>query len=252
MKEDAEAQAGVELGFGYARRLNALLGDRKEDPRGSDKFAVYAGGRFKYVMGFAYAKATPILSFTTGDVIFGDEPLATQFESMITKSLPEEFGIKGNGTGIDLGVSAFRQGYEVGLGLTNVITKIHWKADRELQVLNDSTNDIEKYTVAENFDYTSTVPLLVVLNAAKRWHGNTIAFDIEKGVSRTVFHLGGETAVKKVAVRTGTWLDSNGKLQFSAGAGFRFWVMGLDMALLTSSSVLTGERAVDLALSLSL
>ncbi|MCX5801889.1 MAG: hypothetical protein NTX17_10970 [Candidatus Eisenbacteria bacterium] len=253
MKEDAEAQAGLALGVGYARRLNAVLGDQKEDPRFADELAVFAGGRFKYIMGFAYAKADPIVSFTTGDTLFGDEPLGIDFESMIIKSLPDDgFGIMGNGTGLDLGASAFRGGYEVGLGLTNVVTKIHWKADREFQVLDDSTNDIEKYTLAEDFDYTSTVPLLVVFNAAKRWRGNTLAFDIEKGVTRTSFHLGGETAMKNVALRTGTWLDANGKLQFSAGAGFRLWVVGLDMALITSSSVLTGDRAVDLALSLSL
>ena len=192
------------------------------------------------------------MSFTTGDTLFGNEPLKIDFESLVTKSLPDGFGVMGNGTGLDLGVSAFRGGYEVGLGLTNVATKIHWKADRELHVLQDSTNEIEKYTIAEDFDYTSTVPVLVVLNAAKRWHGNTLAFDIQKGVTRTTFHLGTEMPVRNVAVRTGTWLDANGKLQFSAGAGFRFWVMGLNMALLTSSSVLTGERAIDLALSLSL
>jgi hypothetical protein len=252
MKEDAEAQAAAALGFGYARQLNALLDGQKEDPRLSDKFAIYAGGRFKYLMGFAYAKATPIVSFTTGDTIFGNEPLKLDFESLITKSLPEAFGVMGNGTGLDLGISAFREGYEVGLGLTNVATKIHWKADRELHVLEDSTNDVVKHTIAEGFDYTSSVPLLVILNAAKRWRGNTLAFDIEKGITRTTFHLGAETAVRTVAVRTGTWLDANGKLQFSAGAGFRLWIMGLDMALLTSSSVLTGERAIDLALSLSL
>jgi len=252
LKEDVEAQAAAALGFGYARQLNALVGGQKEDPRLSDNLAVYAGGRFKYLMGFAYTQATPIVSFTTGDTLFGNEPLKIDFESLVTKSLPDGFGVMGNGTGLDLGVSAFRGGYEVGLGLTNVATKIHWKADRELHVLQDSTNEIEKYTIAEDFDYTSTVPVLVVMNAAKRWHGNTLAFDIEKGVTRTTFHLGGETAVRNVAVRTGTWLDTNGKLQFSAGAGFRFWVMGLDMALLTSSSVLSGERAIDLALSLSL
>jgi hypothetical protein len=252
LKEDVEAQAAAAFGLGYARRLNALVGGQKEDPRLSDNLAVYAGGRFKYLMGFAYTQATPIVSFTTGDTLFGNEPLKIDFESLVTKSLPDGFGVMGNGTGLDLGVSAFRGGYEVGLGLTNVATKIHWKADKELHVLEDSTNEIEKYTIAEGFDYTSTVPVLVVLNAAKRWHGNTLALDIEKGVTRTTFHLGGETAVGNVAVRTGTWLDANGKLQFSAGAGFRFWVMGLDMALLTSSSVLTGERALDLALSLSL
>ena len=252
MKEDAEAQAGAALGFGYARRLNALLPDQKEDPRLSDNLAIYAGGRFKYVMGFAYAKVDPIVSFATGDTLFGSEPLKFDFESLLTKSLPDGGIVAGNGTGLDLGVSAFRWGYEVGVGLTNVATKIHWKADRELHVLEDSTNEIEKYTIAEDFDYTSTVPLLVTLNAAKRWRGNTLAFDIEKGVTRTTFHLGAEMPVRNAAVRTGTWLDANGKLQFSAGAGFRFWIMGLDMALLTSSSVLTGERAVDLALSLSL
>jgi len=252
MKEDAEAQAGAALGFGYARQLNAIPGGKREDPRGTDKLAIFAGGRFKYIMGFAYTKATPIVSFTTGDTLFGSEPLKIDFESMMTKSLPDGFGVMGNGTGLDLGVSAFMGGYEAGLGLTNVVTKIKWKADREFDVLEDSTNEVEKYTIAEDFDYTSTVPLLVVLNAAKRWRGNTVAFDIEKGVTRTTFHLGAETSVRNVAVRTGTWLDGNGKLQFSAGAGFRFWVMGLDMALITSSSVLTGERAVDLALSLSL
>jgi hypothetical protein len=249
LREDAEVQAALALNFGYARQVNAVLGGT-DDPRTSDDLALYAGGRFKYLMGFAYADVKPIVTFTTSDTIFGTEPLDTDFWDMSTTALPDESVIMGHGTGLDIGVAGFMGGYEVGLGVTNMATKIKWKADRELQVLNDSTDEVETYTLAEDFDYFSSVPSIVIFNAAKRWAGNTLALDIEKGVTRTTFHLGFETIVKNTAVRTGTWLDANGKLQFAGGTGFRFWKLGLDLALLTSSSVLTSERAVDLALSL--
>ncbi|KPJ60674.1 MAG: hypothetical protein AMJ46_05290 [Latescibacteria bacterium DG_63] len=247
LKEEAEVQATAVLGFGYARRLNALIGGGEEDPRRSDELAVYGGGRFKYLVGLAYAKVDPVVSFTTGDVIFGDEPLDMHFQSTLTTALPV-----GSGTGLDLGVAMFKGGYEVGLGIVNVATKIHWKADRELHVLEDSTNEVVKYTLAEDADYTSTVPSIVLLNAARRWGTNTLAFDIEKGISRTTFHLGFESIQGKLALRTGTWLDANGKLQFAGGTGFKVGFLNLDMALMTSSSVLTKERAVDLALSFSI
>jgi len=251
LKEDGEVQAALALGFGYARRLNAIL-DTGGDPRRSDDLAIYAGGRFKYLMGFAYADAKPRVSFSTPDTIFGSDPLDIDFTNISTTSVPDESAIPGRGTGIDVGMAAFMGGYEVGLGVTNMMTKIHWDADRELQTMNDSTDEIDTYTIAENFDYTSTVPAIVVFNAAKRWAGMTLAFDIEKGVTRTTFHTGFEIPVRNVAVRTGTWLDANGKMQFAGGAGFHFWKLGLDLALLTSSSVLTGDRAVDLALSFRL
>jgi hypothetical protein len=251
LKEDGEAQAALAYGFGYARRVNAIL-DTGGDPRRSDELAIYAGGRFKYLMGFAYGDANSIMSFTTPDTIFGSDALDIDFTNISTTSVPDESAIPGNGTGVDIGVAAFMAGFEVGLGVTNMVTKIHWEADRELQTLNDSTDEIDTHTIAENFDYTSTVPAIVVFNAAKRWAGMTLAFDIEKGVTRTTFHAGFEMPVRNVAARTGMWLDANGKLQFAAGAGFRLWRLGLDMALLTSSSVLTGERAVDLALSFRL
>lgn len=247
LKEDAEVQAAAVVGFGYARRLNALLGGGDEDPRRSDELAIYGGGRLKYLVGLAYAKVDPVVSFTTGDVIFGDEPLDMDFRGTLTTALPT-----GSGTGMDLGVTMFKGGYEVGLGVVNIATKIHWKADKELHVLEDSTNEVVKYTLAEDADYTSTVPSMVILNTARRWGENTLAFDIEKGITRTTFHLGFETIRGKIALRTGTWLDANGKLQFAGGTGFKLWFMNLDVALLTSSSVLTQERAVDLALSFSI
>jgi hypothetical protein len=247
LKEVAEVQAAGVLGVGYARRINALLGSGDEDPRRSDDLAVYGGGRLKYLVGLAYAKVDPVVSFTTGDVIFADEPLDMDFRSTVTTATPA-----GSGTGLDLGVAVFKGGYEVGLGIVNIATKINWKADKELHVLEDSTNDVEEYTLAEDVDYTSTVPSIVMLNAAKRWGENTLAFDIEKGITRTTFHLGFESIRGKVALRTGTWLDANGKLQFAGGTGFKFWFMNMDVALMTSSSVLTKERAVDLALSFSI
>ena len=251
LKGSGEAQAALALGFGYARRVNALL-DSGKDPRHSDDLAVYAGGRFKYLMGFAYANAKPLMSFTTPDTIFGDDPLDVDFTNVSTTSVPDESAVPGHGTGMDLGAAAFMAGYEVGLGVTNVMTKIHWKADRELHAMDDSTDEVETYTIAENFDYTSKVPAIVVFNAAKRWAGMTLAFDIEKGVTRTTFHTGFEMPVRNVAARTGMWLDPNGKLQFSGGAGFHVWRIGMDLALFTSSSVLTGDRAVDLAVSFRL
>jgi hypothetical protein len=170
-----------------------------------------------------------------------------EFQGTMTTATPA-----GWGTGLDLGIAAFRDGYEVGLGVVNLATQIHWKADRELYVLDDSTNEVEDYTLAEDFDHTSTVPSVVVLNAAKRWGENTLAFDIERGITRTTFHLGFETTRGNVALRTGTWLDANGKLQFAGGTGFRAGFLNLDLALMTSSSVLTSKRAVDLALSFSI
>jgi hypothetical protein len=251
LKGSAEAQAALAFGFGYARRVNTLL-DSGDDPRHSDDLAVYAGGRFKYLMGFAYADGKPLMSFTTPDTIFGEDPLDVDFSGVSTTSAPDGAAIPGHGTGIDIGAAAFLGGYEVGLGVTNVMTKIHWKADRELHVLDDSTDEVETYTIAEDFDYTSKVPAIVVLNAARRWGGMTLAFDVEKGVTRTTFHAGFEMPVRNVAARTGMWLDANGKLQFSGGAGFHVWRVGMDLALFTSSSVLTGDRAVDLAVSFRL
>ena len=251
LKGGGEAQAALALGFGYARRVNAIL-DGGSDPRLSDDLAIYAGGQFKYLMGFGYANAKPLVSFTTPDTIFGEDPLDVDFTNISTTSAPDGSAVPGQGTGIDIGVAAFMAGYEVGLGVTNMMTKIHWDADRELSTVNDSTDEVETETIAENFDYTSTVPAIVVFNAAKRWAGMTLAFDIEKGVTRTMFHAGFEMPVKNVAARTGMWLDSNGKMQFSGGAGFHFWRIGMDLALFTSSSVLTGDRALDLAVSFRL
>ncbi len=247
LKEKAEVQVAAVIGAGYARRLNAVLGGGDEDPRRSEELAIYGGGRLKYLVGLAYAKADPVVSFTTGDVIFADEPLDMDYMTTLTTATPA-----GSGTGLDLGVVAFKDGYEVGLGIVNIATKIHWKADKELHVLEDSTNEVVEYTLAEDADYTSTVPSLILLNAAKRWDGNTLALDIEKGITRTTFHLGFETIRGTVALRTGTWLDANGKLQFAGGTGFKVGFMNLDVALMTSSSVLTKERAVDLALSFSI
>ena len=251
LKGSGEAQAALALGYGYARRVNAVL-DGGEDPRRSDDLAVYAGGKFKYLMGFAYANSAPLISFTTPDTIFGEDPLDVDFTNVSTTSVPGESAIPGQGTGLDVGAAAFMAGYEVGLGVTNMMTKIHWEADRDLATINDSTDEVETHTVAENFDYTSSVPAIVVFNVAKRWAGMTLAFDVEKGVTRTTFHAGFEMPVRDVAARTGMWLDANGKLQFAGGAGFSLWKVGMDVALFTSSSVLTGERAVDLAVSFRL
>jgi len=241
--DNARGQAAMGLDLGWASALA-----KHGDPRTLGS-AFYAGARVKLLRGLAYGSADNVASFSTGDTLFSASPVDVQYQGHLRDAGPDGGGF---GEGLDLGGVWLKNGLEIGVGVNNIATRIHWKV-RESYAHNDSASgDYVQDVVAEHAAFTSEVPTTVTANAAVQLGTLMLAGDVVRGVHTTVGHIGIETWLNRFALRCGTSIDANQQLQYAAGSGIKFGRIGLDLALATNSSNLSRERGLELGAGLSL
>jgi hypothetical protein len=238
MFDQGLGQAAVGLHLGWAAPLVQM-----GDPRGRG-MGFYAGARVKLMRGLAYASADNSVAFTTGDTLFGAEPMDANFQSHTYSTGPDGGGF---GRGLDLGVVWMAGGVEVGLGVNDIGTTFDWRV-KETRVRDDSTE-----VVGTSVPLTSTVPTTVVANAAMRIGRFLVAGDVVRGIYLTTGHLGAETWLGRAfALRAGATLDANELIQYSVGTGLRLGNIGLDLAVASNSRNLSRERGLELGAGLAL
>jgi hypothetical protein len=234
---------GLQLGW------SGPLVRRGDDPRDVRNSALYAGARLKVLRGIYYGSADNVATISTSDSLFGSNPADLRYSAFTRDAKP------GDGRwseGLDLGFVYFRRGFELGVGVNDVHTRLRWKV-RETAVYTDTvTDDIVQQTLRRDVAFTSYVPTTVSVNAATRAGRWLLAADVRRGVQTTTAHVGGETWWRGTALRCGAGLDNEHTLQFGGGAGLRFGPVGLDLALATHSRNLSHERGLELGAGLAL
>lgn len=158
----------------------------------------------------------------------------------------------GHGYGADVGGVLFYRNFELGIGLNDMASEIHWNTTVKQHVYSDSTNEFTSTTLGRDVDHTSRIPAALTVNVAKRMGSTTLAADFVDTELRTMVHLGFERWLGMVAVRGGAYRDSNGRWQATGGTGLRFGGVGLDLAVATHSRNVEVERAAELCASLTL
>jgi hypothetical protein len=237
----ARGQVATGVALGWAAPVAA-----SGDPRGTG-FGVYLGARAKLLRGLAYGDADNVVSFTTRDTLFGTDPVDIGYRGLLREAGPEGGRL---GYGFDLGAVAIVSGFEFGLGVNDIATRIGWRV-RESLATRDSAGQYSQVTLAEGARYTSEIPVTVSASAATRLGEALVAADVVRGPLATTAHAGAELWLGTVALRAGAHIDANRMMQGSAGAGMRFGRLGLDAALATHSRNVTRERGLDLAVGLS-
>ena len=237
MLDQGMGQAAVGVHVGWAGPLV-----QTGDPRGKG-MGLYAGARVKLMRGLAYASADNSMAFTTGDTLFGSEPVDANFRSHHYETGPDGGGF---GRGLDLGVVWMAGGVEVGLGVNDIGTTFDGRV-KESRVRDDSTE-----VIGTDEPLKSKVPTTAVANAATHVGRFLVAGDVARGIYVTTGHLGAETWLNKaVAVRAGASLDANQLIQYSVGTGLRLGNIGVDLAVASNSRNLSRERGLELGAGLA-
>jgi len=261
--EDGEAQQFVAWQVGAALRpLYRLPDDANEDdqddplandPRRNGATALYVGGAPKYLWGLAYGSAKGTAGITTGDTLFGSgDPVSIDMAVQMRHSAFFDKKPPGSGFGADVGAVFFHRNYELGVGVNDLGSQIKWKTTVLDHVYSDSTNQFTTTTVGRNVEYTSRVPVAVIVNAARRSGSMTLAADMVASELKTQIHVGVERWLGMWALRGGSYLDQNGRWQFTGGSGVRFGNLGVDVALATHSRNVEEERAAEMCASFTL
>ena len=256
MNDDGVAQAAISYQAGYAvRAFHQAAGaeSASADPRRSGATAIYVGAAPKYLMGLAYGQIRSDAGVTTGDTLFGSSnPVAVDLTGLTRHAAIGSAGGMGHGLGIDLGTVLYWRNFELGIGVTDVGSTIHWSTTRTRLTYDDSLNKFTSVEEAKNAGFSSRIPSTATFNVAKRAGATTVAADVVRNELFTGIHIGAERWFGVVAVRAGTYRDSNDRWQWTGGTGFRFGGIGLDTAVGTNQRNSQEARAVELCASITL
>jgi hypothetical protein len=155
------------------------------------------------------------------------------------------------GRAFDLGAAWLAGGLEVGIGVNDIATRIDWRVKETHAFTDSATGEVVQQVLREGAPWTSDVPTTVSVNAAMPVGRMFVAVDVVRDINATIGHLGVETWSGPFALRAGGSLDANRQVQFSAGSGFKFGKLGLDVALATNSRNVSRERGLELGAGLA-
>ena len=226
---------------------------RAEDPRRNGSTALYLGAAPKYLFGMAYGQVGGDGGITTGDTLFGSsDPVAFDMVAVTRYAAVGEAGGMGHGYGADLGAVLFWNNFELGIGVNDAASEIHWDTTVRRHVYSDSLNEFVSTVQAVDEAFTSRIPATTTINVAKRMGPTTVAMDVVDNELYTGVHLGAETWLGMVALRAGAYSDSNGRWQVAGGTGIRFGGIGLDLAVASNRRNVEEASATELSASLTL
>ena len=242
--DDGMGEAAAMLQAGWA---GAVM--KTGDPRTRAASALYAGVRAKLLRGLAYADAENRIAFTTTDTLFSSAPIDLDYSGFIRKAGPSGGGW---GQGLDLGVVWLLGDLEVGVGVNDLVNRIDWKVEESVALRDSIVGDFARVITGQDVPFTSRIPATGTVNVSTKLGGFLVAADVMRSLGNTTGHLGVETWLGMLALRSGAHVDANRQLQFGGGAGLKLGRFGLDLGLATNSRNLSRERGLELGAGLAL
>ncbi len=242
---DGKGQGGFAPTISYAGRLAGGA------PDSDDGF--YVGGALHYYFGVAFARATGIDGFRTGDTLFaGSNPVKPTVDDTIYTSnrIGKQFG---RGVGGDVGFAYVAGPVELGVGVNDIGARLTWK-DTEVRrgFYATDSNTVRDSVIQNHIESHTKLPVSYIANIAYRMgQGITLGADIVDNGRGTAEHVGAEVRFGPLALRGGVARDTRKKVEFGTGAGLRFGPFGLDVGFWTHSNSLSNARAITMATSLS-
>lgn len=224
-----------------------------EDPRRNNATALYVGAAPKYLHGMAYGDVRGGAGATTGDTLLGSgDPVALDVAGRTRHAMVGGDGGAGHGLGADVGAVLYYRNLEIGLGVNDVASTIHWDVTERFHAYSDSLDEFKTTVGARDRAFTSRIPVTTTLSLAKRFGESTIAASVVGGPLSTSLHLGGEMWFGMLAARAGVYRDSNKSMQYCGGGGVKLGKIGVDLAIASHRRYVEEKRAVEMAASLTL
>lgn len=256
LNDDGVAQTAIAFQAGFAFRAlhgSSLRESDLPDPRRNGATALYVGAGPKYLMGLAYGRVGSEGGITTGDTLFASSnPVAMDLSGTTRYAAVGGSGGMGRGYGADLGAVLFWNNFELGVGVSDAGSQIHWSTTLNRFAYDDSLNKIVNVVESERDGFWSRIPATTTVSIAKRIGPTTAAADVVENELHTALHVGLETWFGMLALRGGTYRDTNARWQWTGGTGIRFGVIGLDAAVGSHSRNVEEERSLELCTSLTI
>jgi hypothetical protein len=239
LSQSSLAQAGFAPSLGWAGKVY-----------GTAERGFYLGGNVHYYFGVAYAQATSMGGFTTGDTIFGNTLALNAVNQISYSGFGNSFG---HGIGVDLGAVWVSGPIEVGLGVSDIGATLTWGDTRtDFQHYDTTTNEIVTDSIHRNRETKTKLPVLYIANLAYTTGNTTVGFNLVNGGNGTQLRVGAEQRFGVFVVRGGLGRDQRKQVQFGGGGGIRLGAIQLDVGIATHSNSLSDERGYTLATSLSI
>lgn len=218
--------------------------------RGDDRNGLYVGARAKVLRGLGYADVDARAAFSTGDTLFGSQPIDLGYTARSRYAEPSDGGW---GRGLDAGVVLVQGPFTIGLAANDIGSRIDWKVKETVTSLDAVTGNYTTITVAEDVAYTSEVPESWVLTASTRLGPVLVAADaFRDDHDELTGHAGAELWTGPIALRAGASLDARQRVQVAGGVGLKLGPIALDVAVATHQQNLAEERELDLGIGFSL
>jgi hypothetical protein len=231
-------QGGFAPSIGYAGRI---AGDSAE--------GFYLGGAVHYYIGMAYFRTDGVAGFTTGNPLFGTNPVTPTGTGLSQYS---KWGnTPGHGVGGDVGIAWVSGPIEAGLGINDIGATITWPDTRLDSAFFKNNAGTSKF-VANHVETTTKLPVSYIANLAFTEGAVTLGADILNAGRGTVIHVGGEQRLGMWAVRGGIAHDQRKRLEFGWGGGVRLGAVGFDLGFWTHTNSLSNTRAITMATSVSI
>jgi len=214
---------------------------------------LYLGAAVRYYLGAAYSRGTADGGFTTGDTIFGQNPVTPDLTAL-TYTSNKAGPAAGHGAGGDIGFVWISGPLEIGVGVNDIGATITWDDTKIQRVVYDTAaDDFVTTLVNDHVESKTKLPVSYIANVAMQMGtGTTVGADILDTGRGTAIHVGGEQRIGPFAVRGGVARDQRKKLEFGWGGGLRLGGLGLDIGFSTHSNSFSDARAVTMATSLSI
>jgi hypothetical protein len=243
LNDDVVGQLAAALQMGAAMPLM-----QAGNPR-VDGWGLYGGARVKILRGLAYGEARNQMSFTTSDTLFSSAPLALDYGASLRKAGP---GGGGFGRSLDLGAVWLSNGLELGIGINDIAARLPWHVEESVAQRDSATGEVRTTVTGRDVAFTSKLPSTITVNAARQIAGTLFVADLVNGLLGTSYHVGAERWIGPVAWRSGLSVDTDSKIQFAGGAGFKLGKFGLDLGAASHSRNVSHERGVELGAGLAL
>jgi hypothetical protein len=242
-RADASTMAGMGFNAGWA---GGGWGTSQREGDG-----LFLGAYAKYILGFGFGLADTRLGLATADTIFGEgDPLDVSYEGWTRYS---RLGRVGNGYGFDLG-AAYRHGpIDLGVGLRDVGSRMHWgSTELEHSYLDEASGEIVSETVARGESFVQRLPMQTTVNVSWSGRSTVLAADLTTSRWGTMTHLGAERKIRWLALRGGLLTDERKELQYACGVGLGVGSVWFDVGMQTHGFALTQERGYTLGTSFAL
>ena len=244
MTSDTQSQLALAITGGYRARLawaNPSAGAPSLD-------GLYVGANYHYLRGFAYERFQPDARLDTNaqGLLVVDPKLGLPVT--ITRTTTDE----GRGFAVDVGVSAVRGPWQVGLGVNGIANRIEWRNVEQTNYVLDSLfngGEFEDLPTVPVGDVKLELPVDVRANGTYDADTWTALAEYGHGYNGSVFRGGYEYRLSRYQFRGGGRYITD-RWEATGGVGVNLSkTFGVDVGLFSTSANIERKRHMAIAVS---